>query len=241
MKKLLEALIRRRNPQFRFDEAVSSHVLFHFAWQQLLAVLRGSRLWLAGRHPKGMLRGRGVHFFNLPNIRWGRFLKLGDHVAISGLGRGKVQLGHHVSIGAFSRVIISTSLNQVGEGIDIGDNVGIGEYAYLGGGGGLRIGHDCIVGQYLSCHPENHVHDDPEMPIRHQGVTRKGIEIGPNCWIGSKVTILDGVHIGEGCVVAAGSVVTKSFPARAVIGGVPARVLRMRAEATTVPAAAVMA
>ncbi len=240
MKRILETLIRRRNPQFRFDDAVSSHVLFHFAWQQMLAVLRGCRLWLAGRRPMGMLRGRGVQFFNLPNIRWGRFLKLGDHVTISGLGRGPVQLGHHVSIGAFSRVIISTSLNHVGEGICIGDNVGIGEYAYLGGGGGLRIGHDCIVGQYLSCHPENHVHDQLDVPIRHQGVTRKGIDIGPNCWIGSKVTILDGVHIGEGCVIAAGSVVTKSFPAHAVIGGVPARVLRMR-QGTSVQAAAAMA
>jgi acetyltransferase-like isoleucine patch superfamily enzyme len=52
--------------------------------------------------------------------------------------------------------------------------------------------------------------------------------IGPNCWIGSKVTILDGVTIGEGCVIAAGSVVTKSFPDYSVIGGVPARVLRSR-------------
>ena len=51
---------------------------------------------------------------------------------------------------------------------------------------------------------------------------------GSNCWIGSKVTFLDGVKIGQGCVVAAGSVVTKSFPDFSVIGGVPAKMLKER-------------
>ena len=65
--------------------------------------------------------------------------------------------------------------------------------------------------------------------IRLQGTERKGITIGRNCWIGAKVTILDGVTIGENCVIAAGAVVTKSMPANAVIGGMPARVIRYRA------------
>jgi len=56
----------------------------------------------------------------------------------------------------YSRIITSTSFNNIGEFIRIGDSVGIGEFAYLGGGGGLEIGNDCIIGQYLSCHPENH-------------------------------------------------------------------------------------
>jgi acetyltransferase-like isoleucine patch superfamily enzyme len=98
----------------------------------------------------------------------------------------------------------------------------------LGGAGGLEIGDECIIGQYLSCHPENHVSGDLEVAIRHQGVTRKGIKIGPNCWIGSKVTILDGVEIGKGCIIAAGAVVTKSFPSNSVIGGVPAKLLKSR-------------
>ena len=52
-----------------------------------------------------------------------------------------------MGIGANSRIVVSTSLNNLGEHIIIGDNVGIGEFAYLGGGGGLEIGSDCIVGQ----------------------------------------------------------------------------------------------
>jgi acetyltransferase-like isoleucine patch superfamily enzyme len=228
MKTLIENMIRRRNSNFRFDETVTNYLLWQFVRQQAIALLRGCLVLLAFRKPKGMLRGKGVQFFNMPNIQWGSYLKLGDHVSLSAIGKGKLILGSKVSIGSFSRVIIATSLNQVGEHISIGNHVGIGEFAYLGGGGGLRIGHHCIVGQYFSCHPENHIHDDIETPIRLQGVTRKGIVIGPNCWIGSKVTILDGVTIGEGCVIAAGSVVTKSFPDYSVIGGVPAKVLRSR-------------
>jgi len=228
MKTFIEKMIRRRNPNFRFDNAVTNYLLWQFVRQQAMALLRGCLVLLDFRKPKGMLRGKGVQFFNMPNIQWGSYLKRGDHVALSAIGKGKLSLGSKVSIGSFSRVIIAISLHQVGEHISIGNHVGIGEFAYLGGGGGLRIGHHCIVGQYFSCHPENHIHDDIETPIRLQGVTRKGIVIGPNCWIGSKVTILDGVTIGEGCVIAAGSVVTKSFPDHSVIGGVPAKVLRSR-------------
>ncbi|MBL0095879.1 MAG: hypothetical protein IPP46_04855 [Bacteroidetes bacterium] len=60
------------------------------------------------------------------------------------------------------------------------------------------------------------------------GTERKGIHIGKNCWIGAKVTILDGVQIGANSIIAAGAVVTKSMPDNAVIGGVPAKVIRLR-------------
>ncbi|MCG8310081.1 MAG: acyltransferase, partial [Cytophagales bacterium] len=123
---------------------------------------------------------------------------------------------------------VSTSMENPGRFIKIGNNVGIGEFAYLGGGGGLEIGDDCIAGQYFSCHPENHNFSDPDVVIRLQGVSRRGIKIGSNCWIGSKVTILDGVTLGKGCVLAAGSVVTRSFPANSIIGGVPAKLIRKR-------------
>ena len=102
----------------------------------------------------------------------------------------------------------------------------LGEFAYLGGAGGLEIGNDCVIGQYFSCHPENHQFEDSSKLIRLQGTTRKGIKIGNNCWIGAKVTILDGVTIGDNCVIAAGAVVTKSMPAGRLIGGVPAKVLK---------------
>ncbi|UFH54877.1 acyltransferase [Spirosoma sp. KNUC1025] len=230
MKTWLERIIRLRNPQFRFSDALSGSLILAFCWQQAMAMLRGSVLLLRGRKPKGMLRGRSVRFFNLPQISWGRFLKLGDHVYCSAISTDGIRLGNQVSIGAYSRLVVSTTLDNPGRYIHIGDRVGIGEFAYLGGAGGLTIGHDCIIGQYFSCHPENHCFDDPDVLIRLQGVERKPIVVEPDCWIGSKVTILSGVTIGEGSVVAAGAVVTQSFPSNSLIGGVPARLIRPRNE-----------
>lgn len=229
MKSIVAYLIKKRNPNFRFDEAINNRAFWDLVSFQAFGVLRGLKLFFKLKNPKMASLGAGVTFFNAPKIQFGRFLKLGKHVHISALGKQGVVLGDNVGIGAFSQVVVSTTFNNLGEFIKIGNHVGIGEFAYLGGAGGLEIGDECIIGQYFSCHPENHNADNLELPIRHQGVSRKGIKIGKNCWIGSKVTVLDGVEIGDGCIVAAGAVVNKSFPANSIIGGVPAKILKDRA------------
>ena len=228
MKAVIQKIIQFRNPNFKFDEALNSRALFQFIWIQVWSIIRGLKVLLFLKNPKGMLLGKGVTFFNISKIHYGKFLRLGNQVYVSALSKNGIQFGDNVSIGAFSRVIVSTSLNEIGDKISIGNNVGIGEFAYLGGAGSLEIGDECIIGQYLSCHPVNHNYQDTTISIRHQGVTRKGIKIGKNCWIGSKVTILDGVTIGNGSIIAAGSVVTKSFPENSIIGGVPAKLLKTR-------------
>ena len=228
MKKLLEYVIKKRNPQFAFDPELNTVALISFVFKQVFGILRSMKLLFLLKNPKFAILGKRVQFFNSPKITFGKFMKLGDHVSMSALGKQGITFGDNVGIGAYSQVIVSTSFNNLGQYIKIGNNVGIGEFAYLGGAGGLEIGDDCIVGQYLSCHPENHVATDLNTPIRFQGVTRKGIKIGKNCWIGSKVTILDGVEVGDGCIIAAGAVLTKSFPQNVIIGGVPAKVLKSR-------------
>lgn len=228
MKTLIEKIIKMRNPNFTFDSSVNGFVLLQFLFMQSMMMIRGLRSFFFLRNSKGMMLGQGVSFFNFPMISYGKFLKVGPYTFISALGKGGVSFGNNVGIGAHSRIVVSTSLSDIGKYIRIGNNVGIGEFAYLGGAGGLEIGDDCIIGQYLSCHPENHDYRDVMQLIRLQGVERKGIKIESNCWIGSKVTILDGVTIGTGCVIAAGSVVTKDIPAYSVVGGVPAKVLKSR-------------
>jgi acetyltransferase-like isoleucine patch superfamily enzyme len=226
IKKQIEKAIRLRNPLFKFDEGLETRLIISLALDKLFCLLRGFMLVRYFRKPQKILLGKRVRFFNLKGIKFGKWVKIDDNVFLSSLGKGGISIGDSSGIGAFSRLIISTSFSNVGSFIKIGKNVGLGEFAYLGGGGGLEIGDDCIIGQYLSCHPENHNFDQNDGLYRYQGTSRKGIKIGSNCWIGAKVTILDGVQIGDNCVVAAGAVVTKSMPSRTIIGGVPAKVIK---------------
>ena len=75
---------------------------------------------------------------------------------------------------------------------------------------------------------ENHVADDPERPIKVQGVSRESILIEDDVWLGAGVIVVAGVTIGRGSVVAAGCVVTHDVPPFALVAGVPARVVRSR-------------
>jgi len=193
-----------------------------------MAKLRSLKLLFHFYVPKNLFIGRGVRFFYLSNIQLGNFVTIGDFSYISGLGRQGIVIGDRVNIGDFSRVIVSTSFNNIGEGIILHDDVAIGEFSYIGGAGGVEIGSACIIGQYFSMHPENHVFNDITCEIREQGVKREGIKIGHNCWIGSKVTILDGTIVGNGCIIAAGAVVIGKFPNNVIIGGVPAKIIKER-------------
>lgn len=223
---LLSPLIRRIRPGFTFDPALSRSMLAHFIWQHLTSYFRALSLGWHGLFFQHLLLGKGVQLRYRSKIHLGQWVRLEDGVSIQALGKDPIELGNGVRIGAYSRLITSTTPGQLGAFIRIGDHVGIGEFSYLGGAGGLSIGNDCIIGQYFSCHPENHCYTDLSCAIRLQGVSRKGITIKENCWIGAKVTILDGVTIGAGCVIAAGAVVTKDIPPRSVVGGVPARIIK---------------
>ncbi len=225
---ILIPIIQRHRPQFQADQALSGRQWISYLWPHLIALLRGCRLLFSLRNPRFLFLGRRVRLQHLNKIRFGSRVRLEEGVCFSGFGTDFIQLGNQVRIGAYSRLIICTSPRELGKGIKIGNNVGIGEFAYLGGAGGLEIGADCIIGQYFSCHPENHDFIDPILPIRQQGVSRQGITIEQNCWIGAKVTVLDGVRIGQGSVIAAGAVVTKDIPPFSIAGGVPARVIRSR-------------
>lgn len=161
-------------------------------------------------------------------IKFGKNLNIGYRCYVDALSREGLICGDNVSMGFHTHIELTGSLRLLGQGMRIGNNVGLGSHGHYGSGAGfVEIGNDTIFGNYVSIHPENHNYKDKNMPIRLQGVNSKGgVKIGNNCWIGAKVTILDGTVIGDNCIVAAGAVVTGHFPNDVIIGGVPAKVIK---------------
>jgi acetyltransferase-like isoleucine patch superfamily enzyme len=164
------------------------------------------------------------------NLHFGKNLNIGYGCYINALSKRGITCGDNVSMGFHTYIVMSGSLHNIADRMVIGNNVGLGTHGSYGVGvGNLEIGDNTICGNYVSIHPENHIIDRLDVPIRLQGVKSKGgVKIGKNCWIGAKATILDGTCIGDGCVVAAGAVVKGVFPDNCIIGGVPARILKMR-------------
>lgn len=147
---------------------------------------------------------------------------------IDALSLKGISFGNNVSIGKYTTIECTGTLKSLGKGLKVGSRVGLGTHGFFGCAGGIEIGDDTIFGNYVSLHSENHNFQDRNIPIRLQGVNRKGIIIGKDCWIGAKVTILDGTVIGDGCIVAAGAVVRGYIPPYSIIGGIPAKVIKSR-------------
>jgi acetyltransferase-like isoleucine patch superfamily enzyme len=141
-------------------------------------------------------------------------------------------IGDRVSIGAFT--VISLEKDHMLRdapvtSLDIGNGTYIGELNNIRAAGVCRIGTDCLISQGVSLIGSNHsfVRNTPitEQPSR---VDRLGFCVGNDVWIGTNATILPGVTIGDGAVVAAGSVVTKDIPEYTIVAGVPASFLKAR-------------
>lgn len=173
-------------------------------------------------------RGPGVRVRCSERLLVDRYAAIGEGSLIDASGHRGVRLGHGAKLGR--RVIVTTTsqLSKRGEGLILGDFTGIGDYAHIGCSGGVTFGSNVIAGPYLTCHSQEHITDDLDTPIRNQGTREAEIVVGDDVWIGSRVTLLSGARVGNGCVVAAGSVVRGDFPPRSVIGGIPARVIKTR-------------
>lgn len=156
-------------------------------------------------------------------------LSIESYCHIDATSKNGIVFGNNVSLGKNTTIECSGTLTNFGKGLIVGNNVGMGANCFYGCAGGIEIGDDTIFGNFISLHSENHNYERTDIPIRLQGVNRQGIKIGKDCWIGAKVTILDGVRIGNGCIVAAGAVVTKGqYPDFSIIGGVPAKIISKR-------------
>lgn len=117
--------------------------------------------------------------------------------------------------------------------LTVGDRTVFGHRCTIGVRSRVSIGADSLIAEMVSIRDHDHRFADLHRPVRDQGVDVADVVIGRNVWLGSKVTVLKGVRIGDGAIVGAGAVVTRDIPAGAIALGVPARVLRYREQADT--------
>lgn len=136
--------------------------------------------------------------------------------------------GGQISIGENTEILSGVILMTYGGKISIGKNCSINPYTILYGHGDLVIGDNVLIAGQCMLIPANHRFERLDIPINQQGVSSKGIIIEDDVWIAGGCQILDGVVIGKGSIVAAGSVVTKSIEPYSIVAGIPAVVKKMR-------------
>src|SRR5215213_3681433 len=203
---------RRRDPrQARFLTVASLRwVLRHRAWTPFYLVRYWRFLVFRLRNPHVVTEG---------------FVFLGRGVELyARRGYGRLVLGRWVHIGRGNAIRCHEGTLRIGDKCVFGKDNTVN--AYLD----VEFGAATIVADWVYVCDFDHNFADVTVPIKDQGIVKTPVRIGPDVWLGTKVTVLRGVTIGRGCVVAANAVVNRDLPAYSVAVGMPARVVRNRVE-----------
>ncbi len=161
---------------------------------------------------------------------YGRRLKL-DGLAFIGpkvvlqIGRNaRIELGRWSWIGHGTKIRCHEGVVSIGAKTVLGQECTVSAYQHV------SIGRECVIADRVMLIDFDHGMVEVDRPIRHQGIYKRDVRVGNNVWIGYGACILRGVTIGDNAVIGTSAVVTKDVPANAVVGGVPAQVIRMRDE-----------
>lgn len=120
--------------------------------------------------------------------------------------------------------LLNSFVCDYGKTIYLGDNVFVNCHSYFMDGAKITVGDNVFIGSFCGFYTATHPLD---YTTRNQGLEKAlPITIGDNCWFGANVSVMPGVTIGSGCVIAAGSVVTKDVPDNSMVAGVPAKVMK---------------
>jgi len=146
----------------------------------------------------------------------------GKHLQLQAGRQATMKFGKFVWIGDGTKIRCHEGRVEIGAKTVMGQDCTISAYQRV------RIGEQCVIADRTMFIDFDHGVVEVERPIRNQGIYMEDVLVGSNVWIGYGACILRGVKVGDNSVIGTNSVVTKDVPANAVVGGVPARVLRMR-------------
>lgn len=163
-------------------------------------------------------------FRQAEGVSFGTDIMVHDPQCIS-IGKGSF-FGHHVYITAHQH----HTTGDADAELVIGENANVGDYTHITARGHMRIGKNLLTGKWVTITDNGHGTTDYETlrkpPLQRKLYVKGDVTIGDNVWIGDKATILPGVSIGDGAVVAANAVVTKDVPAYSIVAGNPAKIVK---------------
>lgn len=224
--KMTNKFLKRELP---FSPDIPFPYLFSIIIERTIMLIRGGFVGiLLKRHGFPLFIGKKTSIRCKNKISVGNCVSFQDQVIINALSYEGMEFGDNVSIGMRSMIKTSGSLTRIGKGFSIGHDSAMGNDCFVGAAGGVYIGNFVAIGQNVRFHSENHEFHDRERKICEQGVTHKGITVGDDVWIGAGAVLLDGVHIGNGCVIGANTLVNKDVPEYAIAAGNPVRVIGKR-------------
>lgn len=157
---------------------------------------------------------------------------IGRDCFLDGGGSKRIIIGKNTTIGRHSVLGVWKQYgNQsFAPKLQIGDDCHLGEFNHISTIDSVVIGNGLLTGRFVIISDNNHGEFNKENvnvpPIKRELSSKGGIVIGDNVWIGDKCTILSGVSIGNGCIIAANSVVTQNVPSYTVVAGVPAKIIK---------------
>ncbi len=195
---------QRRSGPLAVLRFVRANHMINLRYALLLARLG----WLKLRH-RGRLKTDGMCFV-CPRVK----LEIGPHATL--------RIGRWAWIGHGTKIRVHEGEVSIGAKTVMGQECTISAYQHV------DIGRECIVADRVMLIDFDHGVVEVERPIRLQGIYKRDVRVGCNVWIGYGACILRGVRVGHNSIVGTSAVVTGDVPENAVVGGIPARVLRMR-------------
>jgi acetyltransferase-like isoleucine patch superfamily enzyme len=173
----------------------------------------------------GIIIGKGVAVRHPGRISLGNQVAIDDYVLLdaSGAGADGVRLGN--------QVIVSRNCIIQGKGgsVDIGDKTDIGANTLITSANGIYLEPSVLIAGNCYIGGSRYHTERLDQPIMEQGWYSRGpVRIGTGTWLGAGVVVLDGVQIGKGCIIGAGSLVTRDLPDYVIAFGTPAQIVRSR-------------